>query len=148
VGEQGVGFKRGAGARSWLENARTWARPQQGDRGRDVRDALTSGVGGAEREGAGAGESNGADRSVPRDRERKGEGALRLAPTRGTRLSGTGTRGRGLGLMGCLGSNWLFLFSWNFYCLFHLFSLWFLIQIQIKFQIQTKSNMCNNSKNI
>jgi hypothetical protein len=32
--------------------------------------------------------------------------------------------------------------------LFYLFSLGFSIQIQIKFQIQTKSNMCNNSKNI
>jgi hypothetical protein len=34
VGEQGAGFKRGAGARSWPENARTWARPRRGDRGR------------------------------------------------------------------------------------------------------------------
>jgi hypothetical protein len=50
--------------------------------------------------------------------------------------------------MGCLGPNWFFLFSWNFYCLFYLFSLGFSIQIQIKFQIQTKSNMCNISKNI
>jgi hypothetical protein len=50
VGEQGAGFKRGAGARTWPDNARSWARPQRGDRGREVRDALTSGVGGAERE--------------------------------------------------------------------------------------------------
>jgi hypothetical protein len=28
VGEQGAGFKRGAGARSWPENARSWARPR------------------------------------------------------------------------------------------------------------------------
>jgi hypothetical protein len=48
VGEQGAGFKRGAGARSWSENAWMWARPRRGDRGREVRDALTSGVGGAE----------------------------------------------------------------------------------------------------
>jgi hypothetical protein len=27
VGEQGAGFKRGTGARSWPENARSWARP-------------------------------------------------------------------------------------------------------------------------
>jgi hypothetical protein len=87
-------------------------------------------------------------------RESKGERALGLAPTGGVRLSGIGTRGRGhgrarwLGLMGCLGPNWLFLFSWNFYCLFYLFSLGFSIQIQIKFQIQTNSNICNNSKNI
>jgi hypothetical protein len=95
VGEQG------AGARSWPENARTWARPRRGDRGREVRDALTGGVGGAEREGAGARESNGADRSVPRSSE--GERALGFAPTGGVRLSGTRTRE--LGLMGCLGPN-------------------------------------------
>jgi hypothetical protein len=38
VGEQGTGLKRGAGARTWLENARSWARPRRGDRGRKVRD--------------------------------------------------------------------------------------------------------------
>jgi hypothetical protein len=38
VGEQGAGLKRGTGARMWLENARTWARPRRGDRGREVRD--------------------------------------------------------------------------------------------------------------
>jgi hypothetical protein len=70
VGEQGTGFKMGAGARSWLENARTWARPRRGDRGREVRDELIGGVGGAERGKAGMGESNGADRSVPRSSER------------------------------------------------------------------------------
>jgi hypothetical protein len=37
VGEQGVGLKRGAGAGTWPENARTWAR--WGDRGREVRDS-------------------------------------------------------------------------------------------------------------
>jgi hypothetical protein len=85
-------------------------------------------------------------------RESEGERALGFVPTGGVRLSGTVTCGRGcargLGLMGCLGPNWLFLFSWNFYCLFYLYSLGFSIQIQIKFQIQTKSNMCNISKNI
>jgi hypothetical protein len=73
VGEQGAGFKRGAGARSWPENARTWARPRQGDRGREVRDTLTGGVGGAERGKAGAGENNGADRLVPWNSERARE---------------------------------------------------------------------------
>jgi hypothetical protein len=38
MGEQGAGFKRGAGARSWPENVRTWARPWRGDRGREVED--------------------------------------------------------------------------------------------------------------
>jgi hypothetical protein len=28
VGEQGAGVKRGAGARTWPENARSWARPR------------------------------------------------------------------------------------------------------------------------
>jgi hypothetical protein len=73
VGEQGAGFKRGAGARSWLENEQTWARPRRGDRGREVRDALTGGVGGAERERAGARESNIADGSLPRSSERARE---------------------------------------------------------------------------
>jgi hypothetical protein len=73
VGEQGAGFKRGAGARSWPENARSWARPRRGDRGREVRDALTGGVGGAERGKADVGESNGADRSVPQSSERARE---------------------------------------------------------------------------
>jgi hypothetical protein len=73
VGEQGAGFKSGAGARSWPENARWWARPRRGDRGREVRDALTSGVGGAERGKEGVGASNGADRSVPQSSERARE---------------------------------------------------------------------------
>jgi hypothetical protein len=80
VGEQGAGVKRGAGARSWPENARAWVCPRRGDRGREVRDALTSGVGGAERGNAGVGESNGVNRSVPRDRERareRGRSSLR-----------------------------------------------------------------------
>jgi hypothetical protein len=73
MGEQVAGFKRGTGAQSWPENARSWVRPRRGDRGREVRDALTGGVGGAEREGAGARESNGADRPVPWDGERARE---------------------------------------------------------------------------
>jgi hypothetical protein len=96
------------------------------------------------------GESNGTDKSVPQSSERVRErGRLGLrrhagSPCQAQRRAGA----RGLGLMGCLGSNCLFLFSWNFYCLFYLFSLGVSIQIQIKFQIQTKSNMCNISKNI
>jgi hypothetical protein len=68
VGEQGTG------ARSWSENARTWARPRRGDCGREVRDTLTSGsVGQRERERVGARESNDADRPVPRSSERARE---------------------------------------------------------------------------
>jgi hypothetical protein len=44
VGEQG------AGARTWPENARSWARPWRGDRGWEVEDELTGGDGGTERE--------------------------------------------------------------------------------------------------
>jgi hypothetical protein len=76
--------------------------------------------------------------------------ALGFAPTGGARLSGTEgaqvrERARGLRLMAGLGQNGFFL---EFLFPFLLFSLGFSIQIQIKFQIQTKSNMCNNSKNI
>jgi hypothetical protein len=38
VGEQGAGLKRGVGAWTWPENARSWARPRRGDRGREVED--------------------------------------------------------------------------------------------------------------
>jgi hypothetical protein len=38
VGEQDAGLKRGTGARTWPENARSWARPRRGDRGRKVED--------------------------------------------------------------------------------------------------------------
>jgi hypothetical protein len=38
VGELGAGLKRGAGARSGPENARSWARPRRGDRGPEVED--------------------------------------------------------------------------------------------------------------
>jgi hypothetical protein len=62
---------QGEGARSWPENAWTWARPRQGDRGRVVRDTLTSGVSGAERRGRR--ESNGADIPVPWSSERARE---------------------------------------------------------------------------
>jgi hypothetical protein len=107
-----------------------------------------------------------ANRWGRRDRERVGAGGERrrqLGPTeqreRGSERARVGAdrrgppvkhrgRARGLGLVGWFGPNWPFPFSWNFYCLFYLFSLGFSIQIQLKFQIQTKSNMCNNSKNI
>jgi hypothetical protein len=52
VGEQGARLKRGAGARTWPENARSWARPRWGDRGREVEDELTGGDGGTERKWA------------------------------------------------------------------------------------------------
>jgi hypothetical protein len=81
VGEHGAGFKRGAGARSWPEKAWTWARPRRGDRGREVRDALTSGVGGAERERerarARATAPTGRSHGAARERGREGSGLRR-----------------------------------------------------------------------
>jgi hypothetical protein len=74
VGEQGAGLKRDAGARTWLENAWSWVRPRRGDHGLKVRDGLTGGYCGTEREGAGALEGNITDRTSPRERERKREG--------------------------------------------------------------------------
>jgi hypothetical protein len=150
VGEQGARLKRGAGAWTWPENARSWARPRRGDRGREIEDELAGGDGGTEREWARG------ERTAPTAlahgaaRQRGREGALaRQADRRGPPVS-TGERGRAskLGRLGLTGPDWLFLFPGNFYLLFYLFSLGFSIQIQIKFQIQPKSNICNNSKNI
>jgi hypothetical protein len=60
-----------------------------------------------ERERAGAAENNGADRVGPRDRERGREGALRVVPTRGTRLSGRGgARARARERTGLSGLPW------------------------------------------
>jgi hypothetical protein len=126
VGEQGAGLKRGAGTRTCPENARTWAHPRQGDRGREVEDELTGGDGGTEREGERERERErerarvwetaptGRPHRAAREREREGGevSALGSAPTGGARLSGTGVRerARGLGLVGRLGLNWVFLF--------------------------------------
>jgi hypothetical protein len=41
MSEQGAGLKRGTGTGTWPENARSWARPRRGDRGREVRDGGT-----------------------------------------------------------------------------------------------------------
>ena len=98
----------------------------------------------------GAGKKNGADSSAPQSSEGEREGviALELAPTGGVRLSGTEGARAWAGLSGLVWAELDFSFFWNFFCLFYLFSLGFSIQIQIKFQIPTKSNMCNNPKNI
>jgi hypothetical protein len=99
VGEQGAGLKRGAGARTWPKNERTWASPRRRDRGREVEDELIGGDYGTHRERAGAREGNSADRSAPQSSEREGEvSALRFAPIGGARLSGT--RGARAGLSG------------------------------------------------
>jgi hypothetical protein len=84
--------------------------------------------------------------------ERGGERRGReLAPTCGVRLSGANgaqTRARGWACWADLGRKWIFHFPRICNTFSILFSIGFSIQIQTKFQIQTKSNMCNNSKNI
>jgi hypothetical protein len=77
VGEQGAGLKRGAGARTWPENARSWARPRRGDCGREVRDRLTGGDGGTERERTGARERTTPTR-LAHGTEREGEVRARV----------------------------------------------------------------------
>jgi hypothetical protein len=89
------------GDRSWPENTGTWARPRWGDRGREARDELTGGVGGAERGKAGVGESNGADRSVLRSSERARErGRLGLRRQAGSAFQAQGRAGARAGLNG------------------------------------------------
>jgi hypothetical protein len=80
----------------WLENARSWARPRRGDRGREVEDKLTGGDSGAERERerACARETTPIGRPHRAARERGEERACWLAPTGGARRRG---RARGLG---------------------------------------------------
>jgi hypothetical protein len=77
----------GAGARTWLDNARTWARQRRGIMGERL--GTTDRWGRRDREGnEHAGERNSTDRPSPWDRERGREGALKVAPTGRTRLSG------------------------------------------------------------
>jgi hypothetical protein len=88
-----------------------------GDRGQDVGDELTGGVGGTERERAARVREERRRQTWPTgQREREGERTHDLAPIGGTRLSGTeSAQARaGLGLMGRLGLNWLFYFPGNF----------------------------------
>jgi hypothetical protein len=115
VGEENAGLKRGVGARTWPENAWTWARPRRGDRGREVEDELTGGDGGTERERererereqarardtAPTGLAHGATRERGRERARW------LAPIGGARLSGTeGARARTRARAGLIGLAW------------------------------------------
>jgi hypothetical protein len=62
VGEQGAGLKRDAGARTWSENARSWARPRRGIVGRRLWMTDRWARWDRERERAGAGKRNGAER--------------------------------------------------------------------------------------
>jgi hypothetical protein len=114
-----------------LETTDRWRQRDRERVGTGKRIASTALAHGVEREREGGSERAGlADRWDP--------------PVRRMGRAGAGERAEA----GLNGLKCPFPFSWNFYCLFHLFSLGFSIQTQIKFQIQTKSNMCNNSKNI
>jgi hypothetical protein len=116
---------------------RSWARGKGRLTGGDDETDRESGCGGKERH---------RQLGPTEQREREGANALGLVPIGGARLSGTeGARAR---LSGLVWADWIFSFFLEFLIAFLLFSLRFSIQIQIKFQIQTKSNMCNNSKNI
>jgi hypothetical protein len=103
VGEQGVGLKRGAGTRTWPENARSWACPRRG---------IMSGTLGMtdrwarrdrERERARR-ERIGADSSAPQSSERE----------RGSERAGGRGRARKLGRLGLTGPDWLFSISREF----------------------------------
>jgi hypothetical protein len=64
VGEQGAGFKSDAGARTWPENARSWACPRRGIMGGRLRMTNRWARRDREIERAGAGKRNDADRST------------------------------------------------------------------------------------
>jgi hypothetical protein len=97
VGEQGAGLKRDAGAGTWPENARTWARPPRGIVGGrlGMTDRWARWDRERERERARR-ERNDVDNSVPQSSERGGERARwRDRQTGGVRLSawaGAGAR--------------------------------------------------------
>jgi hypothetical protein len=79
------GLLKGEGVREWPKNARSWARPRRG-RGREVREAegLTGGIREAER--ALARKETAPTGQPHRAAKKRARG---LAPTGGTRLSGT-----------------------------------------------------------
>jgi hypothetical protein len=70
--ERGEMGEQGAGARTWPENARSWARPRRVIVGERLETANRWGRWDRE-SGAGARERTSADRSSPRDRERERE---------------------------------------------------------------------------
>jgi hypothetical protein len=99
-------------ARMCPENARTWARPRRGDRGREVEDELTGGDGGTERECA-HGEKNCADSSTPQSSEREGVSVLVGTDRRGPPVRHRGARARA-GLSGPVWAEIGFPFSRDF----------------------------------
>jgi hypothetical protein len=113
VGEQGAGLRRGVDARTWPENARTWARPRRGivcgRLGMTDRWARQD----RERERARGKGTASIDRPHRAARGRESERARVGADRRGPPVRHRG-RARGLGLVGRLGLNWVFYFPGNF----------------------------------
>jgi hypothetical protein len=85
------GLKGRGRAEGWPENARSWARPRRGNVGERLgtRRWLTGGVREAERKSAHVGKKRRRQVNPTEQREKEGERARGLAPTGGTRLSGT-----------------------------------------------------------
>jgi hypothetical protein len=154
VGERGASFK-GARACGGGRKMRDVGASTSGVREREVSDGgLKGGVRGPAREDMRVREGNDTDRSAPlpasgRERERKNVGAGWRRQV-GFACQGLRARARTRG-WACwtdVGRNQVFHFPRISNAFSILFSLGFSIQMQIKLQIQTKSNMCNNSKNI
>jgi hypothetical protein len=117
VGERGTRLKRGEDVRRWPKIARSWARPQRGECGREVGDELTCGVDGTEREaGARARGTTPISLAHWAAGGREGENArARQTDRRGPPISASRCVGaRGLGRLGLNGPNWVFLISGNF----------------------------------
>jgi hypothetical protein len=124
VGELGTRLKRGAGARTSPENARSWAHPRRGDRGREVEEELTGGDGGTERE-AGA-RARGRRRQAWPTGQREGEGERGRAGWRqqaGPACQAPCARAQGVGLSGPTWAELGFLFSREFLIAFLLIFL-------------------------
>jgi hypothetical protein len=118
VGEQGAGLKRGGDVRRWQGITWSWARPRWGERGREVEDELTGGVGRAEREaGARARGTASTDLAHGAARERGREGTLVGTDRRGPPVRHRG-RARGVGLSGSSWAELGFLFSKEFLIVF------------------------------
>jgi hypothetical protein len=100
-GKWASGARSSKGARACEGGQITRGRGRVHDegRGREVRDGLTGGVCGTEREKGRARERNGADRLTPQnsERERGREEVCGSAPTRGPACQGSKARGRAWG---------------------------------------------------
>jgi hypothetical protein len=101
------GSKGGAGARTWPENARSWARPWREIMGERLETADRWGRWNRERESARARERTSIDRSGPWDKEREGEKCARVgADRRDPPVRRRGRAGAGAHSLGLNGPTW------------------------------------------